>query len=114
MRMSDWSSDVCSSELSVWPSLQFGTSNITTEGEPQIAFDLLNRGIGPARIRWAELTYDGTPVPGLRALLKNCCGHEGESYGRLAARRGGKECDRSGIYRWPPLPDNKNKTKTNK
>jgi hypothetical protein len=72
---------------SVWPSLQFGTSNISTEGEPQIAFDLLNRGIGPARIRWAELSHDGTPVQGLRELLKLCCGHEGESYGYSSGLR---------------------------
>jgi hypothetical protein len=66
---------------SVWPSLQFGTSNISPEGEPQIALDLLNRGIGPARIRWAEVSHDGTPVQNLRVLLKECCGHEGDSYG---------------------------------
>lgn len=72
---------------SVWPSLQFGTSNITTEGEPQIALDLLNRGIGPARIRWAELSYDGQPVQNLRELLKACCGHEGESYGFTSGLR---------------------------
>lgn len=72
---------------SVWPSLQFGTSNISTEGEPQIAFDLLNRGIGPARIRWAELSHDGTPVQDLSAFLKACCGHEGESYGFTSGLR---------------------------
>lgn len=72
---------------SVWPSLQFGTSNISTEGEPQIAFDLLNRGIGPARIRWAELTHDGRPVRNLREILKQCCGHEGESPGFTSGLR---------------------------
>jgi hypothetical protein len=72
---------------SVWPSLQFGTSNISPEGEPQIALDLLNRGIGPARIRWAELSYDGQPVRNLRELLKTCCGHEGESSGYTSGLR---------------------------
>lgn len=72
---------------SVWPSLQFGTSNTSTEGEPQIAFDLLNRGIGPARIRWAELSHDGRPVHDLRELLAACCGHEGKTPGFTSGLR---------------------------
>lgn len=64
---------------SVWPSLQFGTSNTSTEGEPQIALDLLNRGIGPARIRWAELSHDGKPVHDLRELLAACCSPAGDA-----------------------------------
>lgn len=64
---------------SVWPSLIFGTGDITPEGEEAVTLDLLNRGIGPARIRWAELSYDGTPVRGLRELLRLCCGYEGET-----------------------------------
>jgi hypothetical protein len=63
---------------SVWPSLMYGTSNISSEGEPQIALDLLNRGIGPARIRWAEITYRDRPLRNLRELMKACCGHTGE------------------------------------
>jgi hypothetical protein len=72
---------------SVWPSLQFGTSNTSVDGEPQIALDLLNRGIGPARIRWAELSYDGRAVRNLRELLAACCGHEGESPGFTSGLR---------------------------
>lgn len=64
---------------SVWPSLIFGTGNVTPEGEEAVTFDLLNRGIGPARIRWAELSYDGTPVRNLRELLRLCCGYEGDT-----------------------------------
>ena len=63
---------------SVWPSLMYGTSNISSEGEPQIALDLLNRGIGPARIRWAEVSHRDRPLRNLRELLKECCGHTGE------------------------------------
>ena len=72
---------------SVWPSLQFGTSDISTEGEPQIAFDLLNRGIGPARIRWAELSHDGQPVHDLAELLELCCGHQGQAPGFTSGLR---------------------------
>ena len=58
---------------SVWPTLQFGTSNVAPDGTPQITFDLLNRGVGPARLRWSELTYDGTPQRTLGGFLAQCC-----------------------------------------
>lgn len=61
---------------SVWPSPLFGTSNAALDGTPQITFDLLNRGVGPARFRWAEVLYDGKPVNSAGALLALCCGHE--------------------------------------
>ncbi|KAB8188529.1 hypothetical protein FKV24_010035 [Lysobacter maris] len=59
---------------SVWPSLMFGTSNASTEGAPQITLDLLNRGTGPARVRWAELLYKDAPVRDSDTLLSLCCG----------------------------------------
>lgn len=61
---------------SVWPSLQFATSNVSVDGEPQITFDLLNRGVGPARVQWAEVSLQGEPMPDLRTLLARCCGDE--------------------------------------
>lgn len=59
---------------SVWPSLIFGTSSAAPDGTLQVSLDLLNRGTGPARVRWAEVLYDGTPVRGSDALLSRCCG----------------------------------------
>jgi hypothetical protein len=64
---------------SVWPSLMFGTSSVSPEGIPEIRLDLLNRGTGPARVRWAEVLYDGTPVHDSRSLLSHCCGQRPES-----------------------------------
>ncbi|MFY2763143.1 hypothetical protein [Arenimonas sp. MALMAid1274] len=58
---------------SVWPSLMFGTSNVSDDGKPQIALDLLNRGVGPARTRWAEVAYDGAPLRNLDDLRARCC-----------------------------------------
>lgn len=58
---------------SVWPSLLFSTSNATRDGAPQIGIDLLNRGTGPARVRWLEIQYDGTPLEDWRDLLRRCC-----------------------------------------
>ena len=66
---------------SVWPSLQFGTSNVSPDGAPQITLDLLNGGIGPARIRWAELRIGDRAVRNLRELLAACCAFQGENNG---------------------------------
>jgi hypothetical protein len=60
---------------SVWPSLVFSTSNVSPEdGMPQIALDLVNRGTGPARVRWAELRFQDQPVAGPEDLMRRCCG----------------------------------------
>jgi hypothetical protein len=67
---------------SVWPSLISGTSNITLEGDPQISIDLLNRGTGPARVRWAQLLHDGTPVRDIDELLARCCAGDGGAAAR--------------------------------
>lgn len=71
---------------SVWPSLIFSTSNVSLEdGMPQIALDLVNRGTGPARVRWAELLFQDQPVAGPEELMRRCCGgvpdgHDAESW----------------------------------
>lgn len=62
---------------SVWPSLVFGTSDAAADGSPQVSLDLLNRGTGPARVRWAELQYRGVPMANAQALLASCCGYDG-------------------------------------
>jgi len=66
---------------SVWPSLQFGTSNVGTDGAPQLTFDLLNRGVGPARMRWSELSLAGKPVQTLNEFLLLCCDEKDGSLG---------------------------------
>lgn len=47
---------------SIWPSLLFSTSNTAPDGTPQLGIDLLNRGIGPARVRWLEMYYRDAPL----------------------------------------------------
>lgn len=60
---------------SVWPSMTFGSSNVSSvDGQPQISLDLLNRGTGPARLRWAELQFRGQPLADQRDLMRLCCG----------------------------------------
>lgn len=66
---------------SVWPSLTFGTSDLSPDGAPQLSLDLLNRGVGPAKVRWAEVLYGGEPVSGPRSLLAACCGVDADAAG---------------------------------
>lgn len=40
---------------------------------PDLYVALLNTGIGPARLRALEVSFDGKPVTNLRALLATCC-----------------------------------------
>ena len=59
---------------SVWPSLIYATSNADPDGSRQVSFDVLHRGIGPARVGWAELRYQDTAVHDSSELLAACCG----------------------------------------
>lgn len=59
---------------SVWPYLQYGTSNATPEGKFQIDFIIENAGVGPARLKWFTMYYKGKPVSNARHLLMACCG----------------------------------------
>jgi hypothetical protein len=58
---------------SVWPSLEYQTGNIE-DGKPIIDMIIHNGGIGPARIRSFELSYEGAPVKDASELLATCCG----------------------------------------
>lgn len=59
---------------SVWPSLMYGTSDASPDGRAQVSLDVVNRGIGPARVRWAEVRHGGKAVRNPDALLSQCCG----------------------------------------
>ena len=67
---------------SVWPNLQFATGNADRDGNATITFDLVSRGVGPARVRWVEMTYDGHAVADSSALLDRCCAREKRASGR--------------------------------
>jgi hypothetical protein len=58
---------------STWPSLQFGTSNLSDDLTPEISFQLSNAGVGPARLRWVALRYKDQPIGDQSALFKACC-----------------------------------------
>lgn len=59
---------------SVWPTLQFETSNFSDDGTEEITLVLENSGVGPARLRGVQLWYDGEHAGSAAALMQLCCG----------------------------------------
>ena len=58
--------------VQVWPYVEVST-RYNAEGYAVIA---TNKGIGPARVRTAELTFDGEPVDSLDELIVSILGEE--------------------------------------
>jgi hypothetical protein len=58
---------------SIWPAIQYITSNVRPEGDPVISMSVENVGVGPARIHTFAVTHDGHRVPDLTAFIKTCC-----------------------------------------
>lgn len=58
---------------SVWPYLQYDTSNASADGKPIMSFGVENVGVGPARVHSVSLHYDGKPIVEARDLFKACC-----------------------------------------
>lgn len=63
---------------SVWPMVSYDTGNLTDEGEPQINFNISNRGVGPARIGGMQLSYEGRAYRSIHDLMRACCVPKGE------------------------------------
>lgn len=51
------------------PYMQGGVSTVTTEGEPVLSLDLLNRGVGPAHERSLRVKVEGKYVTSVDELL---------------------------------------------
>ena len=58
---------------SVWPLLEYSTSNVTPTGVPRAVMSLRNAGIGPLRIRSFRVTRDQQAIGGFGDLVKGCC-----------------------------------------
>jgi hypothetical protein len=43
-------------------------------GEKAISLGIANEGVGPAKVRWVQVTYDGKPARSTLELLTRCCG----------------------------------------
>lgn len=59
---------------STWPFLQVQISNATSEDKLDLRFQVVNTGVGPAKIESFELFWKGKPYRSGGELLKACCG----------------------------------------
>ncbi len=59
---------------STWPFLQVGVDNALPDGTPFLKFNVLNTGVGPAKIESFEVFWKGKPYRSGRQLMTTCCG----------------------------------------
>jgi hypothetical protein len=50
----------------------------TGDFHKRVEYALVNNGIGPARVEWVELSYQGKPMSNLTELMRACCGVSSE------------------------------------
>jgi hypothetical protein len=60
-------------KASVWPYVQFDSSNATETGAPQLVFEVRNEGVGPALVRSIAVSYNGRYYPTFKTLMIACC-----------------------------------------
>ncbi|MGN6148557.1 MAG: hypothetical protein ACTHPD_08475 [Rhizomicrobium sp.] len=59
-----------------WPFLQVMVNNATPEGKENLQFNVVNTGVGPAKVESFEVFYKGKPVRGGNELAALCCGYK--------------------------------------
>jgi hypothetical protein len=57
----------------VWPYVQYDTSDATATGGKRMLFEVRNAGVGPAIVRSIVVSFDGHPYRTLRQLMAACC-----------------------------------------
>jgi hypothetical protein len=60
-------------KASVWPYIEFDSSNATANGARQLVFEVRNEGVGPALVRSVAVSYNGRYYPTFDALMAACC-----------------------------------------
>src|SRR3546814_14490668 len=104
MRISDWSSDVCSSDLDLEPD---GIADLegarTDRGTVRMEAPKRFRRIGNIGLQATVITYD-SGIAHLAAALRVERRLVGEDDDRSEERRVGKECVSTCRSRWSPYP----------
>src|SRR3546814_12363284 len=100
MRISDWSSDVCSSDLNLAKRAGVGIANL-----PRDAFAWTEENAADARelISRYPQGSQASAVMGLLDLAQRQVGAETGTQGRSEERRVGKECVSTCRSRWSPF-----------
>jgi hypothetical protein len=60
-------------QASVWPFVEYTSGNDGPDGQLFIAMNLVNQGVGPARIRKFQILYQGKRMKSTSELLNACC-----------------------------------------
>jgi hypothetical protein len=60
-----------------WPILQTYHSAHGPDGQPALSLNIVNAGVGPAKIETLEVFWNGQAYRGAQDLLKACCGFSG-------------------------------------
>src|SRR3546814_14651129 len=98
MRISDWSSDVCSSDLAAEVDIEFADGTFSVAGT--------DRRLGLAEI--AAAAHDPARLPpGLEPGLAESSLYHPSAATRPDGRRVGKECDRTCRSQWVPYHQQK-------
>src|SRR3546814_20575118 len=99
MRISDWSSDVCSSDLNIQQNVNVGT-NLDGDNDPSNdpAGQTIIANGGTARIQGVEVEATASPV--LAVSLSVLAAYTDAEYTRSEERRVGKECVSTCRFRW--------------
>lgn len=59
---------------STWPFVQVMVNNATPQGVPWLQFNVVNTGVGPAKIESFEVFWKGKPFRSGKELVTSCCG----------------------------------------
>jgi len=60
-------------EANSWPFLQ-ASVDAGYGADRNVTLGLVNVGVGPAKLKWLEVFFNGAPVSSARDLLRRCCG----------------------------------------
>ncbi|MGN6514739.1 MAG: hypothetical protein ACTHLR_02740 [Rhizomicrobium sp.] len=60
---------------STWPFLQVQVSNADPDTKLDLKFEVLNTGVGPAKIESFEVFWKGKPYRSALELMRACCGY---------------------------------------
>jgi hypothetical protein len=72
---------------STWPYLQVESSNADSSGRRVILMDVVNGGVGPAKVEAFEVFWKGKPYRSGIDLVRDCCGYKPFNFADVAVDR---------------------------
>src|SRR3546814_16733029 len=112
MRISDWSSDVCSSDLG---RLIFGEALVVPRSDERLTENIRDAVAAVRALDWRLPSFTITPVPALAAAsarVRDEAARPDRGAARSEERSVGKECVSTVRSRWSPCHEKNKKNKT--